>query len=298
MISSRACTTSTTARTRVVALILGAMAVGYALLSVFYFYEDFFKYLGNGAMTMTDRTGWLVSVDGYYLWSILSPWRIVAAILAVALLAASASALWHNRPRARSLALFTVWGVVLPQVLWYCEFVVDWHRGQGIAEVIMIALAAASLPTFLLIHRDRRLVDLECISPNRLLGLAIACGWIGFAATEFLDHSYQMLSTAAYVGALVAIPLAALAVSGIYKLRAWGLWAAVGAAIALAIVPLAASWTGYLHTGGYIDSFRGAAAGSDCRIAISMLIPLVAIWALGAPFLHAFLRKLRNQPIA
>jgi hypothetical protein len=67
----------------------------------------------------------------------------------------------------------------------------------------------------------------------------------------------------------------------------------VAAAVALAMIPLAATFTGYMHTGGYIDGFRAAAAGSELRAALAMTIPLAAVWLLAAPYLHAFLRKLR-----
>lgn len=284
---------SETVRTRLASLLMAAMAIGYSALTIFYFYEDFFQYLGGGATTMTDRTGWLVEVDGMYLWSILSPWRLMLAALAVSLLGVSAHSLWHGRAKARSLSMITLWGVVLPQVLWYTEFVADWHSGNGMTEIVLIALAAVALPTALLVRRGQSLADWQTEWPTRLLGLAIASAWIGFAATEFIDHAYVMNSCAAYTGALIAIPLAILAVRGIFQMRAWALWASVASALALAVVPLAASWTSYLGTGGEIDTFHTVAAGSDLRIAVAMLIPLAAVWVMAAPYLHAFVRKLR-----
>ena len=283
------------ARTRLAAILIATMAIGYSALSVFYFYEDFFQYLGGDAATMTDRTGWLVSVDGYYLWSILSPWRLLLASLAVAMLGVSAYALWYGKAKARSLSLITLWGAVFPQFLWYTEFVTDWHGGSGLTDIVFAALLVAAVPTALLLRRGKTIADWQTEWPNRLLGLAIATAWVGFAATEFIDHSYVMMSSFAYGAALLAIPLAALAIRGIYRMRAWGLWAAVGSAIALAMVPLAASWTKYLGTGtgGDIDQFHAFAAGSDLRIAFAMLIPLALIWVTAAPYLHAFIRKLR-----
>lgn len=280
-------------RNRTAAVVLAVMAVGYSLLTLFYFYEDFFKFLGRGGAMAADRSGWLVSVDGMYLWTVLSPWRMAGAALAVALLGLSAAALWTGRPRARALTLITLWGVILPQVLWYTELMVDWHRGQGIGEVVMLGILFVTLPTVLLRQPGRPLADWSAAHPDRLLGLSIVCAWIGFAATEYIDHAYQLSSWTAYLGALAAIPLATLAVHGIYRMRAWSLLAGVGAAVALAMVPLASSWTGYMSTGGYIDSFRAAAAGSDLRVAMSMLIPLTLVWVLAAPFMHAFMRKLR-----
>ncbi|MCG8422008.1 MAG: hypothetical protein MJE77_29145 [Proteobacteria bacterium] len=289
------------ARTQVAALSMAGLAIAYSLLSVFYFYEDFFKYLGGNSLMTTERTGWHVLVDawaadGYYhyLWTILSPWRIVGAALAVALLGVSAVSLWHSRPRARTLSLITLWGVLFPQVLWYTEFLVDWHQGQGLAEAVMLAFAVCALPTWLLARPGRPLADWNCAHPSRLLGFAIVCGWIGFAATEFMDHSYQLESWTAYIGALAAVVLAALATRGIYGLRSWGLLCGIGSAVALAVIPLSVSWTSYVPSGGYIDGFQSATTATDVHIALSMLIPATVLWILSAPFMHAFCRKLRT----
>lgn len=280
-------------KARLAAIVIASLAVSYSLLSVYYFYEDFFKYLGHGAAVYSDRTGWLVSVDGRYLFTILSPWRLFGAALAVAMLGVSAVALWRGRPKARALSLITLWGVLLPQVLWYTEFVTDWHHGRGMTDIVALAFLAVLAPSLLLWRRGQALADWQTRWPDRLLGLTVACAWIGFAASEFVDHSYIMASWTAYIGALVAMPLAALAVKSLYHLRAWGLWAGVAAAVALSMVPLAASFTTYTGTGGFIDDVRMTTAGSDTRIAASMLLPLAAIWLLAAPYLHAFVRKLR-----
>jgi hypothetical protein len=232
-------------------------------------------------------------VKGPYLFTILSPWRLVAAALAVAMLGVSAAALWQGRPKARALSMITLWGVLLPQVLWYTELVSDWHHNSGMTDIVAIGFMVVLIPSLLLLRRGRALADWQTPWPNRLLGLAMVCAWIGFAATEFIDHAYIMASWTAYVGALVAIPLAALAVKGLYHLRAWGLWAGVAAAVALAMVPLAASFTTYWGTGGFIDEVRMTTASSDSRIAVSMLLPLCAVWFMAAPYLHAFVRRLR-----
>lgn len=282
------------ARARIAALVLAGLAATYAALSVWYFYQDFFRYLTAGTMVAVDRSGWMVSVDGAYLWTVLSPWRMAGASLAVALLGVSAAALWYDRPRARTLALLTLWGVLLPQVFWYTEFAVDWHSGAHLGSILLAALAAAAVPSALLHAGDRTLTDWNpAPGRTRLLGLAVAVGWIGFAASEFLDHSYQMESSAAYAGALAALPLAALAVHGIFHMRAWALWAGMGAALGLAMVPLAATWSSYWSTGGYIDLVHCMTMGTDLRVALSALLPVALVWALGAPYLHGFVRRLR-----
>lgn len=281
---------------RIAALSVAGIAVAYAVVSVWYFYEDFFKYLQVGAVMTADRSGWLASVDYPYLWTILSPWRIVGAALAVALLGVSARSLWHGLPRARALTLLSLWGVLLPQVFWYTEFVIDWHQGAHLVDVVLVALIGAALPTVLLFAG--RAATLRDWNPQpgsvRLLGLAVAMCWLAFAGTEFLDHSYQVLSWTAYASALAAVALGALAAHGLFHLRAWALWAGVGAAVALALVPVATASSCYLASGGYMDEIRMAMAGNDNRLALSMVAPVAVVWILGAPYLHGFVRKLRG----
>ena len=290
----RALPTHDAARARIAAFLLAGLTATYAALSVWYFYQDFFQHLTAGTLTTMDRSGWLVSVDGAYLWTVLSPWRMAGASLTVALLGISAAALWYGRPRARTLALLTLWGVLLPQVFWYTEFAVDWHQGAHLGTILLTALAAVAVPSALLHAGERTLTDWNpAPGRTRLLALAVAVGWIGFAASEFLDHSYQLQSWAAYTGALAALALAALAVHGIFHMRAWSPWAGMGAAIGLAMIPLAATWSSYWSTGGYIDSIHCMTAGTDARVALSALLPVAVVWALGAPYLHGFVRRLR-----
>jgi hypothetical protein len=281
-------------RTRTAALAIAGIAVGYAVLSIWYFYDDFFKYMQAGAIMTTDRSGWMVSVDYPYLWSILSPWRMVGAALTVALLGVSARSLWHARPGARALSLLTLWGVLLPQVFWYTEFVFDWYQSAYMADVILAGLVTVAVPSALLYVGPNTLSDWNPAQGSfRLLALAVSMCWLSFGATEFLDHSYQLMSWGAYTGAFAAVFLGALAAYGLFGLRAWGLWLGVGAALALAVVPLAAASSCYLASGGYMDDIRMATTGSDTRVALSMILPLAVVWFLGAPYLHGFVRRLR-----
>ncbi len=287
--------TASQTRTRVAATVIAALAVAYAALSVWYFYEDFFKYMQVGSIMMVERSGWMVSVDYPYLWTVLSPWRIVGAILAVSLLAMSASALWSGRARARTLSLLSLWGVALPQVFWYTEFVIDWRGGAHLDTVLLVAAAAVLIPTALLYSGKNTLRDWNpTAGALRLFAMAVALGWLAFAATEFLDHSYQVNSWAAYGGATAAVLLAGLAVRGIYHMRAWALWTGVVAAVALTIVPLMATINGFIPTRGYMDEIYMATTGCDARLALSMFIPVAIVWGLGAPYLHGFVRRLRG----
>ena len=57
-------------------------------------------------------------------------------VLVVALLGVSALRLSRGQSGARALSLFTLWGVLLPQALWFTEFAVDWNNGQQPGDFI------------------------------------------------------------------------------------------------------------------------------------------------------------------
>jgi hypothetical protein len=207
------------------------------------------------------------------------------------LLAASSFLLWRGTPRSRVVALIALWGVLLPQVFWYSELVVDWYQAQ-VVTVILLGLGAVLVPTALLYEgRDTFGQWGARAGAGRLFATAVALGWVGFLGSNLLDHSYQVDSTLAYVAAFGAMPLAAVAMVGLVRLRTWALWAAVGAGAALALVPLAVSEATYLRSGGYIDAFVYSTAGNGARAVMSAVIPIALIWLCAAPFLHAFLRK-------
>jgi hypothetical protein len=136
---------------------------------------------------MSDPAGLSVHVAGY-VWTILSPWRIPLAILSVMLLALSAARLWRGTPNARVLALATLWGVLLPQVVWYPELVVDWYQGQ-IGTVLAYGLFAVLMPTALLYDGAQTLGGWGAqVSRARLFATATLLGWIAFLGTNLLDH--------------------------------------------------------------------------------------------------------------
>jgi len=283
-----------TVRNRAAAATLGLFSASYAVLAVWYLYHDFFKYLGRGMPTMVDSSGYAVQIS-CRLWTLLPLSRLGLA-LAVVLLGVAAHRLWTQRPGARALALVTLWGVLLPQVLWFTEFVVDWHSGNGLVPTVVAGLALVCVPTMLLFEGSSTLGDWRPMAENRtrLLLTAIAAAWVAFGASEYLDHSYQLDSGLAYGGAALAMGLGILAVLGLLRLRVWGLVAAVAAAGSLAVVPLAFQWASYLPTGGYIDGFVRATSGCALTSTVSALVPLAVVGALGAPFLRSFAARLRG----
>ena len=277
-------------RTRVAAVTLGAMALVYFGLSIFYFWEDWFQYLRADSPVAFDPAGVSVPVTAY-IWTILSPWRIPLALLSVVLLGVSSVKLWQGTPRSRVLSLVTLWGVLLPQMFWYTEFAVDWYQGQ-VFTVMLSGMFAVMVPTALLYEGNATFGEWGAhAGRGRLFLLAVTLGWIGFLSTNLLDHSYQVESTTAYMGALLAIPLAAAAIIGILRLRTWALWAGVAAAGALAIVPLAVTDASYFSSGGYIDAFVHGTTGTTFAALFAAVLPVAIVWLCAAPFLHAFVKK-------
>jgi hypothetical protein len=263
---------------------------------MYYFYEDFFKFVEADSPTWIDRAGVAVPVEGStYLWTILSPWRIPLAVLAVFLLALSAVKLWKGSPRARVLSLFTLWGVLAPQVIWYTEFLIDWHGSAGLSTALLAAMTIVTIPTLLLYDGVDTLDDWTPLESGRarLLTYAVSLGWIGYIATNVLDHSYQSESALGYGGALVAVVLSGIAVLGLFRLKAWALWAGVAAAVALAMVPFAISANSgtYLPSGGYIDAIVASTSTCGVRTVAYAAIPVALSVFIVGPYLRAFMRK-------
>ncbi len=282
------------ARTRLAAAAMAAFAATYALLGGWYLYHDFFKFLGRNAPTTFDGSGYAVAVN-CQLMTVLSPWRLGGLILAVALLAVSARRLLRGHSGARALSLFTLWGVVLPQLFWYTEFVVDWRAGFGLSTTVLAGLALVLVPTALMFEGKSTLSDWRRVSAGRfrLLLTAVASAWVAFGATEFIDHSYQLNSSMAYGGALTAAILGIIGAFGLMRLRVWGLFAVVAAAASLALVPLAFNWTPYMFTGGYIDSFVVSTSGSGFQSVLAAAMPLALVGACAAPFLKSVVQRMR-----
>ena len=285
-------------RTIVAAGVIALMAGLYSGLSIFYFYEDFFKYIepGYNAFT-TERSGVAVHIEGT-MWTILSPWRIVIAFGTLLLLSMSAIRLMRGTRDATALSMFTLWGVLLPQVFWWTEFVVDWHAGAGFSAIMLAAPLIVMVPTALLYEGSNTLANWSprCAAPGRVLGAAVAMAWLGFFATECLDHSYQMPSDASYAGGLLALGFAGLAAYGLLRFRAWALPAAAFAAFAFAFIPLGFERTAYLASGGYIDAVVMSATGTGCAKLTTAILPAVVVYWIAGPYLRKFGRHLfRNS---
>lgn len=305
MLSNLSLTRSQAARVRAAALWMGLSSIAYAGLSASYFHADFFQFLGCHSDLAISSHGIGVHLNGA-VWSNLSVFRIFGALLSVFMLMISAVGLWMKHPRARILALTTLWGVVLPQTFWYTEFLADWRQGQHILPTLAAGLAFAAIPTLLLFGqrlvrkfegRDAS-VGWSTLFEGRarmVLAIVVLC-WIGFAGANFIDHSYRLPSNIAYAGGLGAFFFSGLAVFGALRLRAWALWLGVIAALSLALIPVSSLWTPYIpNVGWHIDSMYTLFARCELQRALWALVPVAIVWKVSEPFLKGFLRKLRDE---
>ncbi len=285
---------SSQSRRTIAATTMALFAGLYTGLSIFYFYEDFFQFTGNGIhYYLADRSGLAVHIQGF-LWTVLSPWRLAIAALTIILLSGSSIALHRRSSLGRPLALFTLWGVMLPQVFWFTELSVDWYGGAGLATIMVIGPLLALIPTALLYEGPRTLMSWspKLQAPSRILGSAIALAWVGFFATECLDHSYQMTGNTPFVAANICIALAALGAYGFLRLRTWALPVALGACAAFAIIPMSFDSTRYMGSGGYIDATVRNTMGSCSAVMFTALLPILAVSIIAGPYMVQFIRKL------
>jgi hypothetical protein len=282
------------ARNRAAVIVLGSLAIGYVLLSIGYFYADFFRFLSPGTPIIVDSAGVAIPVsDGcYYLWTFLSPWRLALASAAVVMIAISALALYRGHPRARMLALISLWGLLLPQMFWYTEFALDWHGGHGLLGVALAFALAVGLPTALLFEGHETLAGWGLQSERgRLFATTVVLAWIGFGASEVLDHSYRTHSVAAFVAAFAVLPLTGIALAGMMRLRTWALWAGMAAAVLFGSVALTFSPTWYFGGAGYLDAAMVITLSSTVRRIVAAMIPATVVWLAAAPFFRSFVRR-------
>jgi hypothetical protein len=304
MTSNPPLTRGQSARVRLAAAWMGLLSVGYAGLSAAYFHADFFSHMSPCSPLMLDSNGLATHLGGD-TWTVLSFLRLVGAGLSVLLLGLSARNLWRQAPRARVGAVVTLWGLLLPQTLWYTEYLADWHEGRGILTALAAGLGVVAVPTALLFGRRlvRQFEGRDVLTGwatlsygrGRLVAAAVVMAWLAFAGAAFIDHSIRLPSALAWSGALMAALLGGAATWGILRLRAWALWLGVGAALALALVPLSALWTPYLPNAGWqIDLAVATLARTEAQRALWAVFPLSAVWLIAGPFLRDFLRKLRD----
>lgn len=264
---------------------LGLLCAGYAALTVWYFWVDYFSFAANAKVMLVDRAGFMVPTPFEGVWTNLSPWRIVGAIAAVCLLASSATALAHGRPHARMLTAFTLWGVLLPQSLWFVELSIDWYGGAQIGFVFAAAIALVAWPTTQLV---RSLAPSKRVpTPGGLatFGASVLLAWIAFGATEFLDHSYQLLSDGTYIAALITVPLAVSAAAGALTHQLWSMPVGALAAVFGGLIPLGFATSPYLTTGGVADEIVFAMAGTPANAVLIATLPMVLLAWIWTPAL-------------
>lgn len=275
-----------------------ALALAYPLVTMRYFWEDWFRFYKWGAPMLVEPVGLIIrATDGRL--TFLSPWRLLEAAVASVLLASAAKRLMTGAPGARAFSLLVLLGVVLPQTLWYGELSLDWFQGRGFFSLLLGCLAAVMVPAVTLLRRPGVVAEWSSglkQEGRRVLEAAVGMGWVGFGAMAFLEHVHQFNHPLrASMVALATIPVAALGMVGLYRQRAWGLVASAASVGGLAALVASMFAGGYHQGGGFMDLVVAAFAGSPVRTALSAALPVVLFASLLGPFLLGFWRKAAGQ---
>jgi hypothetical protein len=268
-----------------------ALSIAYPIVTLGYFWHDWFKYVKRGIPLLVGPAGFAIPVSEWML-TVLSPWRVLTAVLTAKLLFSSAKKLREGARDGGAMSMLTLLGVVLPQAFWYFEFVNDWNAGRGLIPAALAMLAATVLPAMALQRGDGALSGWERMErglSTRVMASAIGLGWLATAAMSLVDHAYQLRhGMGAYFAALVTIPLAALAMKGLFRQRTWGMLAGMGAVTAAGASAVSLADAQIVETGTAMDRAFGLVAGSPTAAAA---VPSVVLMALLAPFVLGMLKS-------
>ncbi len=268
-----------------------ALSLAYPLVSGWYFWHDWFKFLGRDTPVTVGMPGVSVPVNDYLItW--LSPWRLVLAMITAKLLFSSAKKLRQGASDAKALSILTLFGVLAPQVVWYFEFANDWSAGRGLGSIAMLFFAVTMLPAMILAKGKGALAGWGALADNnkaRVMGGAIGLGWLAMAAMSLVDHSFQLLDgMKTFAAATAVLPLAALAMLGLYRQKTWGMLAGGATVAAAGASAVALGDTSIQATGTTMDLAFGTVANSPIA---SAAIPAVLLALLMRPFLTGAAKK-------
>ena len=269
-----------------------ALSLAYPLIAGLYFWQDWGRYVGSERPQYIGASGFAVPVNDQ-LMTVLSPWRVLMAMITAKVLFTSARKLRQGAGDGKALSLLALFGLVLPQTAWGLEFVNDWRGGEGAPAVAALALAATALPAALISRGGGALEGWGKLSgapARRALGAAVGLGWMAMAAMSLADHSYQLRNAGGAIGAALAtLPLAALAMIGLFRQRTWGMLAGGAAAAAAGASVAALSGATILPTGTSMDAAFATLASAPV---LGAAIPAVALALLLRPFVRGAARKL------
>ncbi|MBL8681384.1 MAG: hypothetical protein JNK05_19555 [Myxococcales bacterium] len=268
-----------------------ALSLAYPLMSGWYFWHDWFKYFGRDTPLTVGMPGVSVPVNELLItW--LSPWRVILAMITAKLLFTSAKKLRQGASDAKALSMLTLFGVLAPQIVWYFEFANDWNAGQGFGSIAMLFAAATMIPALLLAKGKGALAGWGKLADEnkpRVMAGAVGLGWLAMAAMSLVDHSFQLLDgMKTFAAATAVLPLAALAMLGLYRQKTWGMLAGGATVAAAGASAVALSDTSIQATGTTMDLAFGTVANSPVTAAA---IPAVIFALLMRPFLSGAAKK-------
>lgn len=286
-------------RERLPALVMTVLALVYPLISLRYFWEDWFRYFKLKAPMLVEASGFVIqTTDGRF--TLLSPWRLLEVGVSTVLLWSAARRLRRQEPGARAFSLIMLLGVLLPQVLWYGELSLDWFRGQHFFSWMLGGMAAVLLPASLLASKGRATEGWgKFQGASRVLRAAVGLGWLGFFSMSFLEHLHYFYHPLRVGGmALLTLTTAVAGMVGLYRQRAWGVLAAVSSVGSLAGLTAILTAEQAVPWWSLLNVFVQALAGTPLRALGTISFASLALITLLGPFLRGFWRKMRGvEPI-
>jgi hypothetical protein len=269
-----------------------ALSIAYPLGAAWYFWHDWFKFARRDGPFLVGLPGVAVPVNEWMItW--LSPWRVVMAWITARALASAAKKLRAGEADGGALSILALFGLVLPQSFWLFEFVNDWHGARGLDAIALGAVAVTVLPALLLAKGARGALSgwgaLDRAHQGRVMGAGVLMGWVALAAMSLVDHGFQLRGGLQAMGAgMLTLPLAALAMLGLFRQRAWGMLAAFGAVGALGASAVGLSHSEILPTGTAMDTALETVASAPL---LSAAVPAVLLALLLRPFATGLVKR-------
>lgn len=278
---------------RLPAFVMTALSVVYPLVTLRYFWEDWFRYFKLKAPMLVEASGFVIQTTDGRL-TLLSPWRLLDAGVSAVLLWSAARRLRQGAPGARAFSLIALLGVLLPQVLWYGELSLDWFRARHFFSLTLGGLAAVLLPSLLLAAKGKATENWGKLKEEgpRVMKAAVGLGWLSFASMAFLEHLNYFIHPLQVGGmALLTLIAAVTGMVGLYRQRAWGVLAAASSVGSLAGLTALLTNEHFMPRWSLMSVFVEAIAGTPLRAAGTVAFSSLALVALLGPFLRGFWRK-------
>lgn len=276
-------------KSRSLAATFAIYAVGYVIANVFFYWNGFFRYWGDGhpgfyttcfVVDMTDRPGWISVVP-------LTRFGVFLATLGGLLWCARA--VWRGDARARIVSIFLSLGWLAPQARYLAVYFQGFDRLPAWAawtiSAGMVALPAALLALSSPKNETPAWSSLP-FGKGRLIALGVMLAWLFYLADVYLARWPWIPSTEGLILGASAALFAVVSFVGLVGLRTW---AVLGALLSaglmggtLLVMRASALELGYLQPSDFF--------GSPAAMLLAPL-PLALVVVITRPFLVAIARS-------